>query len=289
MNMLEKKLQENKAIVDDALCALFADYNTTKSKVAEAMQYAVLGGGKRIRAFLVRQFAEVFGGTVEAALPFAVAVELGHAASLIHDDLPCMDDGAVRHSKPSCHVAYGEAVAVLAGDALLALAFEKANANPFVTAEVSRYAVSVLAQKSGACGMCFGQELDISGTCRNVDELVLLYNLKTGASMQASALLGCLSSNKIPDKAEVTKISEYSQKLGLIFQIKDDILDVTKTEQQTGKSSGIDMRNGTKTILSYMTLQEAENQIITLAEEAACLFGDPLLKKLPFYLAQREK
>lgn len=287
--MLEKKLQENKRIVDAALTSFFNDPTQKKSTVAEAMQYAVLGGGKRIRAFLVRYFATLYSGSEEAATQFAVAIELGHAASLIHDDLPCMDDAATRHGKPACHLQFGEEIAVLAGDALLAAAFEVANGNPYVNAEVARYAVKTIAEKSGRRGMCLGQEMDLTKSCENIDELYRVYDLKTGTALQAAAILGCLSGNRVLNENEFLPVLDYAKKLGRIFQMKDDILDRTKTESELGKSNGLDERNGTKTILSFMTLQEAKEEIERVAQEASEIFEDFILAELPFYLAHRER
>lgn len=286
--MLEKKLQENKEIVDAALNAALAEHCAVNSEVSNAMRYAVLNGGKRLRAFLVRHVAEMFGGKMTAALPFAVAIELGHTASLIHDDLPCMDDAALRHGKPACHLTFGEATAVLAGDALLALAFKVANENPYVNAEVARYAVKVFAEKAGAKGMCLGQELDLSNACKCKQDLFNLYDLKTGSSLQAAALLGVLSVNEIPTKETREELELYTRLIGRIFQISDDLLDATKTEKETGKSSGIDERNGTKTIFSFLSQWEMEEHLSDLAETAAKIFDDPVLQKLPRYLAERE-
>lgn len=287
--MLEKKLQENKRIVEAALTSSFADHARMKSSVADAMRYAALGGGKRIRAFLVRQFAALYGGSEEAAMQFAISIELGHAASLIHDDLPCMDDADLRHGKPSCHTKFGEEIAILAGDALLAMAFEVANENPYVSAEVTRYAVKTLAEKSGRCGMCLGQEMDLSSSCQNTEDLYTIYDLKTGVALQAAAVLGCLSCNRVFEEKEYLPVLSYTQKLGRIFQMTDDILDRTKTETETGKSNGIDERNGTKTILSFMPLHTAREEIEKLAKEASEIFEDTVLEELPFYLARREK
>lgn len=287
--MLEKKLRENKIIVDAALYEALSVARIGRGCVADAMQYAVLSGGKRLRAFLVRHFAAVYGGAQDAALPFAVAVELGHTASLIHDDLPCMDSADLRHGKDTCHVRFGEDIAVLTGDALLMMAFELANGNPHVSAEVARYAVKTFAEKAGVKGMCLGQEQDLLKTCKNEDELLILYDLKTGRSLQAAAILGYLTKNEIPSDLCVTKITEYAQLLGRIFQITDDILDATKTEEETGKSKGMDAKNGTKTIFSFMSLEQAQVIVEKMARQAALLFDDEILSQLPFYLTHREK
>jgi len=289
MTEIRERIQQNKTTIDDALSECLSIEKVGNSRVAEAVRYSVLGGGKRLRSFLVHEFSGIFGGLSDAALQFSLAVELGHAASLIHDDLPCMDNSELRHGKPSCHVRFGEDVAVLAGDALLSMAFELVNANPYVSAEVARYAVQFLSKKSGLHGMCLGQDMDLAKKCNSLNELEVLYDLKTGSSMQVAVLFGFLSSNKIPNDTELSSMMNYAKKLGYIFQMKDDILDVLGNNLELGKSSGSDARNGTKTILSFMTLHEANKKIEILAEEASQIFKDPILMELPFYLVKREK
>lgn len=289
MVMVERKIQKNKLIVDNALKSFLIPEKIGESNLSEALKYCVLGGGKRIRAFLVREFAQMYGGSDEAALQFALAVELGHAASLIHDDMPCMDNSDIRHGRESCHVRYGEAEALLAGDALLILSFELVNDISKIDAEVIRYAVKVLSQNAGVKGLCYGQEQDLAKSCNNLEELYALYDLKTGSPIYVASVFGYLSSNKIPEEKELERISRYAKMVGRIFQVKDDLLDATKTNAEIGKSSGIDMRNGTKTILTYMSVQEANEKMRFWAEKAAQIFNNPILMALPFYLAEREK
>lgn len=215
-------------------------------EMCEAMSYSVLGGGKRIRAFLTLEFCKMFGGEASDAEAYACAVEMVHAYSLIHDDMPCMDNDDMRRGKPSCHKAFGETIALLAGDALLTYAFETAadGKNNAINA------VSVLAKSAGALGMCRGQELDLLCECHNYNELENLHNLKTGALIKAAATLGYLASGAEITEDNLNKIKNYALSVGLAFQIIDDLLDVRSTAEELGKPIGSDTKNGKKTVLS---------------------------------------
>lgn len=240
--------------------AIESYFEGTSGELAEAMQYSLLGGGKRIRAFLTLSFAEMFGGSVDAAMPFACAVEMIHAYSLIHDDMPAMDNDDMRRGKPSCHKKYGEAVALLAGDSLLTMAFDVCASNTKVSDKSVRLAVKSLANLAGHLGMCGGQEIDLAEIVASYDELRHLHSLKTGALIEAACLLGLYAATDSPEEDVLKAISHYAQGLGLAFQIHDDILDVTSDSETLGKPVGSDEKNDKKTALSFMTLDEAVSE-----------------------------
>ena len=258
-------------------------------EMCEAMSYSVLGGGKRIRAFLTLEFCKMFGGEASDAEAYACAVEMVHAYSLIHDDLPCMDNDDMRRGKPSCHKAFGETIALLAGDALLTYAFETAAAGK----NNAINAVSVLAKSAGALGMCRGQELDLLCECHNYNELENLHNLKTGALINAAATLGYLASGAEITEDNLNKIKNYELTIGLAFQIIDDLLDVRSTAEELGKPIGSDTKNGKKTVLSYMSEEQADKIAMELSIAASKVFesmeNSDVVCKLPLYLLSRTK
>lgn len=261
----------------------------TVGEMGKAMSYSLLGGGKRIRAFLTVEFCKMFGGTEQDAEAYACAVEMVHAYSLIHDDLPCMDDDDMRRGKPSCHKAFGETIALLAGDALLTFAFETASEGN----HNSTLAVNTLAKGAGALGMCRGQEIDLSCECNSYEELEVLHNLKTGALINTAATLGYFASGaKITDE-NLESIKKYSLAVGLAFQIIDDLLDVRSSEAELGKPIGSDEKNGKKTVLSYMSEQEADEMANNLSVVASKVFADmdnsDVICKLPMFLLGRTK
>ena len=257
----------------------------------ESMKYTTMAGGKRIRAFLVTMFSRLSGGTAEAAIPFACAVEMIHAYSLIHDDLPCMDDDDMRRGKPSNHKVYGEANALLAGDALLTYAFEVCASNPYVAPECAAKAVYILASYAGSCGMVGGQALDLEGEKRKLsrEELHHVHALKTGALIQAAASLGCCTTKE--GMKYIDKASIYGLNLGLAFQVVDDILDVVGDEKELGKPIGSDADKNKTTYLDFMTLDECAEYASKLTEEACDPLGEgeyaEVLKELAFYLLER--
>ena len=262
---IQKKLASAADVVETALESYFEG---TSGELAEAMQYSLLGGGKRIRAFLTLSFAEMFGGSVDAAMPFACAVEMIHAYSLIHDDMPAMDNDDMRRGKPSCHKKYGEAVALLAGDSLLTMAFDVCASNTEVSDKSVRLAVKSLANLAGHLGMCGGQEIDLAENVASYDELRHLHSLKTGALIEAACLLCLYAATDSPEEDVLKAISEYAQGLGLAFQIHDDILDVTSDSETLGKPVGSDAKNDKKTALSFMTLGEATTEEDTVTRHA---------------------
>jgi farnesyl diphosphate synthase len=231
-----------------------------------AMRYAALGGGKRVRALLAYasgQLADADAGLVDHA---AVAVELIHAYSLVHDDLPCMDDDVLRRGKPTCHVAHGEAMALLAGDALQTLAFEVLAKAPLSHA---RAQIAKLAEAAGSHGMAGGQALDLAhvGDALSLSELERMHALKTGALIQAAVRLGAACGRTL-DQAEDEALDRYAVAVGLGFQIVDDVLDVEGTAQSLGKTAGKDAMQGKPTYVSLLGLDAAKERVAELRDEA---------------------
>ena len=292
MSLIKDRLALNAELIEKELDSLLCVNKLNDGNMAEAIRYAVLGGGKRIRAFLTIEFCRLFGGDFEDCSNYAAALEMVHAYSLIHDDLPCMDNDDMRRGKPSCHKAFGETVALLAGDALLTYAFEVcASAN--LDGNKNALAVKTLAGCAGAAGMCGGQELDLLLECSDYDSLKRLHHLKTGELIRAAAVLGYIASSAEYCEETVKKISDYALSLGLAFQIEDDLLDVRSTTEELGKPVGSDEKNGKKTVLSYMSEAEAESEAKRLSEYAASLFADidseGVVSELPLFLLDRKK
>lgn len=251
-------LRRDAAIIETALTGWLSPEYSGDTELAGAMRYAVLGGGKRIRGFLTLSFCRMFGGTDKMAMPFACAIEMIHAYSLVHDDMPCMDNDDMRRGKPSCHRAFGEANALLAGDTLLTQAFEVAALNENVS-EVARVrAVCALAQGAGALGMAGGQYYDLSDSCGSYDELFRLQNMKTGALIRTACLLGYYAAVEQTNSVVEKNITKYADGIGFAFQIVDDLLDVRSDAATLGKPVGSDAKNNKKTILSFLSEEEAE-------------------------------
>ena len=244
--------------------------------VREAMRYSLLGGGKRIRAALVLEFARLGGAAEQQALPLACAVEMIHAYSLIHDDLPCMDNDDFRRGKPSCHKKFGEACALLAGDGLLTLAFETAAGAPLL-GEAKARSIAELAKAAGWQGMIGGQMMDLDAENHPVsmETLQKLYAMKTGELLKVSALLGCIAA----DAPEIEAVAQnYTSAIGMAFQITDDILDVTGSTEKLGKPVGSDKENGKSTYVSLLGLESAKKEAchqIQLARIQAEKLTDP--------------
>ena len=221
-------------------------------KLQEAMRYSLLAGGKRVRPVLTLAFCDMLGGDWRNALPVACALELIHTYSLIHDDLPCMDDDDLRRGKPTCHKVYGETLAVLAGDALQPEAFALiANAGA-LSAHQRVDAVAALASACGGDGMVAGQVLDLSDSCKNECEVNLLHSLKTGKLLSVAAELGCIAADC--DKSVREKAVTYGEHIGLAFQVRDDMLDVIGNEDEFGKPIGSDREEGKVTYVDLLGL-----------------------------------
>ncbi len=238
--------------------------------LAAAMRYSLLSGGKRIRPGLVIETCRMFGGTEAAALPFACGLEMIHSYSLIHDDLPCMDNDDLRRGRPTNHKVYGEAVAVLAGDALLTDAFRVVAGNPEVSPAACAEAVTVLSAAAGSPGMVSGQVMDMEGETRRLtlDELLDLHRRKTGALIRAAVLLGCLAAGIPLTDRRAADAERYAEKIGIAFQVVDDVLDVTSQPSVLGKSTGKDFAEGKTTFLTYYSPEEAMKYAAGLTDEA---------------------
>ena len=263
--------------------------------VHEAMKYSLSIGGKRIRPVLVLEFCRVCGGSIEDALPMAAALEMIHTYSLIHDDLPCMDDDDMRRGRPSCHIKYGYEYALLAGDGLLTASFgviadsDFAKKNPAAAIN----AISLLSSLAGANGMIGGQVIDLKNEKRKagIEVLSKMDELKTGALIKCAALLGCTAAGADEDK--ISAAVTYTEKIGQAFQIVDDILDVTGDEQSLGKPIGSDEESGKSTYVSLLGIEKAQSLADELTDEAVTaldIFGGEgeFLKELAYKLAKRE-
>lgn len=229
------------------------------SSVSDAACYSLFGGGKRVRAVLCLAVCEMLGGSPELAECYAAGVEMLHCYSLIHDDLPCMDDDDLRRGRPSCHKAFGEATALLAGDALLTAAFETL-ASARGTARQNVQAVQTLSRAAGANGMVWGQEQDLyyeqHAELVGEEQLKAIHRSKTGELIRAAALLGAIAADA--PKEQCAAVGAYAGAVGMVFQIMDDVLDVTATEQELGKPIGSDAENGKTT---FVTLYGVERSL----------------------------
>ncbi len=259
--------------------------------VSEAMRYSLQAGGKRIRPCLTLEFCRICGGDVSAAMPFAAAVEMIHTYSLIHDDLPCMDDDNLRRGKPACHVQYGYANALLAGDGLLTLAFETLAKAPLPAERVVK-ALEELAACAGHLGMIGGQTMDLANEDRDVslETLRQTDSLKTGCMIEAACVLGCIAA--CADAANIDAARAFAHGLGLAFQIVDDILDVTSDDTTLGKPVGSDVSQHKRTYVTLCSLdgaRAAARQYTDEAVAALACFGDAgkTLKQLALSLASR--
>ncbi|WP_049760592.1 polyprenyl synthetase family protein [[Acidovorax] ebreus] len=236
--------------------------------LGEAMRYAVLDGGKRLRPLLVLAACEAVGGNAQAALRAACAVELIHAYSLVHDDMPCMDNDVMRRGKPTVHVPFGEARALLAGDALQALAFELLTPEDGVPPAMQARLCRELARAAGADGMAGGQAIDLAsvGLQLSEDQLRQMHRLKTGALLQASVVMGAVC-GQTPE-GTLRALSDYGAAMGLAFQVVDDVLDVTQDSATLGKTAGKDAACDKPTYVSLMGLEAARAHAEALRAQA---------------------
>ncbi|MEO8351283.1 MAG: polyprenyl synthetase family protein [Chthoniobacteraceae bacterium] len=286
-------LNERSQLVDQALDRFLPDEKTRPATVHRAMRYSIFAGGKRMRPVLTLAAAEACGGTIDAALPAACAVECIHTYSLVHDDLPCMDDDDLRRGRPTNHKVFGEGVAVLAGDALLTVAFEiLAHAKP-----APRYSLAAqfreLAETAGSKWLIGGQVADLEGEGRKLGgaELRYIHRCKTAALLTGSIRLGAMSANATP--ARLDALAAFGQALGLAFQIIDDILDVTQTTEKLGKTAGKDVHAVKATFPAIYGLEKSRTEArkFTRAAHAALKpFGKKAerLREIADYLLTRE-
>lgn len=272
----ERQLRDGQALIERALQSCFAG-REPMANIYDAMEYSLMAGGKRIRPLLTLEVCRMCGGDVAQALPFACAVEMIHTYSLIHDDLPCMDDDDLRRGRPTNHRVYGEATAVLAGDGLLTAAFQMLTARrDLLSPEQMAEGVDCLSRAAGPSGMVGGQVLDMAGEGRSLSlsELELLQSLKTGALISAAAELGCIAAGGSPEQRRA--VARYAQKLGRAFQIRDDMLDVTGTTEEFGKPVGSDRSREKSTFVTALGLEGSGALVEQLTEEAvSALNGFP--------------
>ena len=292
-------LNDDVSLIDRAIIEYLPSCRDGQDEVVEAMKYSLANGGKRLRPVFCLEFAKTLGLDRKEALPFACALEYIHTYSLIHDDLPCMDNDDFRRGKPSCHKKFGEDTALLAGDALLNLAYEtaaKAFGMEVADARVAR-AFTVLAKKAGVYGMVGGQVVDVesekSDDCPITREkLDFIYRLKTGALIESSMMIGAILAGASSD--EVSRVEQIAAKLGLAFQIQDDVLDVTSTLEVLGKPVGSDEKNNKATYVTFEGLDKAVSDVERISKEAEeqlddLGYDDAFLKELFEYLIHREK
>ena len=292
--MYDEVLRADCALVEDYLQHCFAGRDS-RADLYDAMLYSLLAGGKRIRPVLALETCRMCGGDITTALPFACAVEMVHTYSLIHDDLPCMDDDDLRRGQPTNHKVYGEATAVLAGDALLTAAFETiAEHGTSLSPERALAASACLGRAAGARGMVGGQALDMAGEGHSLSlsELEELQRLKTGALISAATEIGCIVAGG--GEKERAAVRRYAQLLGLAFQIRDDMLDVEGDEATLGKPIGSDAANEKVTFVSLKGMEACEKLVsekTEAAKEALCsTFEDAgFLCWLADKLVKREK
>lgn len=295
-----KEYEECRVQIEKRLNDFFTQ-DCPQKVLLDAMRYSLLAGGKRIRPVLTMKFCQVCGGTPEEALDFACGVEMLHTYSLIHDDLPCMDNDDLRRGKPTCHKVFGETVATLAGDALQAAAFRTVLAaeGPWmetVSAGPAK-AAYFLAEAASERGMCAGQYLDTvdSGGSHTVEELCTIHAWKTGALLRAACLMGvcaCAGHRRVDTRA-FDAAGKYAEHLGMAFQIQDDILDVTATTQVLGKPVGSDETNGKATFVTLYGVAACRKLVADHTEKAKQaldgVFSDSgFLRWLADQLASRE-
>ncbi len=258
----------------------------------DAMAYSLGNGGKRIRPVLTLEFCRLCGGEYKDAIPFAIGAEMIHTYSLIHDDLPCMDNDDMRRGKPSSHKVYGEANALLAGDGLLTLAFETVlSAN--VSADKKASAALELAKAAGVSGMIGGQVMDLSNEGKKVslDEIRATDKLKTGEMIRVAAVMGCIAAGA--DSEKIAAAEKYCENIGLAFQIVDDILDVTSDDATLGKPVGSDSQNEKSTYVSHLGVEKSAEYARQLTEDAKSaldIFGSEgeFLSELADRLSERK-
>ena len=294
-----EELQQKVEHINDVLEKFLPAEEGQQRIIFEAMNYSVRAGGKRLRPILMEETYHMFGGSSAVIEPFMAAIEMIHTYSLVHDDLPAMDNDEYRRGKKTTHAVYGEAMGILAGDALLNLAYEtaaKAFDMEVADARVAR-AFTVLAKKAGVYGMVGGQVVDVesekSDDCPITREkLDFIYRLKTSALIESSMMIGAILAGASPD--EISRVEQIAAKLGLAFQIQDDVLDVTSTLEVLGKPVGSDEKNNKATYVTFEGLDKAVSDVERISKEAEeqlddLGYDDAFLKELFEYLIHREK
>lgn len=295
-DLLKEALSSNSQAIDARINEIYRTFDDPDTReVREAELYSLTAGGKRIRAFLVNEFCRACGGNIADSLDFAVAIEMMHTFSLIHDDLPCMDNDDMRRGKPTSHKVFGEATALLAGDSLVIRSLMTAANNQQVPRNTSLRAVNLICNAVSSEGMIGGQIIDMRGEREVLDfeTLLKLHRKKTGEVIIISAMLGCLAAGVDSDDERFNAAVRYAEKIGLTFQIIDDILDVIADPAVLGKNVGSDVSENKTTFMSFMSVDEARQYAAKLTTEAkealACFEHADLLYALADYLLVREK
>ena len=289
---IDVSLKNSAKKVEKELLSYFCGEDKVLSTIVAAQKYSLLGGGKRIRPYLVLAFCRILGGNEQAALPLACAIEMIHTYSLIHDDLPCMDNDDYRRGKLTNHKVYGEATAVLAGDALLTKAFEVIASAPMLSAEAKAQAVALVASAAGDHGMIGGQTMDMAAQQQDTLEyLIRMHAMKTGALIRAAAKLGCIAAGYAANDEATLAADRYAEKIGMAFQVVDDILDVVGDAALLGKNVGVDKASNKLTFMNFHTVEQANACASKLTETAtdaiARYDADGELRALALYLLQR--
>ena len=296
-DLLGDGLRRIQGEIDGVFDAFLTVPSDTRARLVEAMRYAAIGGGKRVRPLLVASTADLFAVDRDAAVKTGAAIEAIHVYSLIHDDLPCMDDDALRHGKRTLHLEFDEATAVLAGDALHALAYEMladpgTSTDPFVRSEL----VATLAQASGMNGMAGGQMMDMvadeDGVDYDLPAITRLQQLKTGALLAASVEMGAIL-GRVPPEGR-SHLRAYARDIGLAFQIADDLLDVTGDADKAGKALRKDEEQGKQTFVTLMGVDKAREQADALVEQAIAHLGNhggeaDTLRALARFIVERDR
>jgi geranylgeranyl diphosphate synthase type II len=263
------------------------------SGIIESMSYSLMAGGKRIRPIIALAFCRLFGGKDEAVLPYALALEMVHTASLIHDDLPCIDDDELRRGRPTNHVVFGESTALLAGDGLLMDAYGLIAKNNLVSAEINVQAIQVLSDCTGTHGLVGGEYIDVMGEEEplSLESLKKMDAYKTGALIKASAYLGTLAAGVSLSDERVKDVRVYAENIGLAFQIVDDVLDVIGSAEELGKNPGADAKEKKSTYISFYSVDEATKYAKELTRDAVNAISKyencEFLRDLAIYLTDR--
>jgi len=287
-------MSEVQADVEAALSSFLPAADAQPTKLHQAMRYTALGGGKRVRPLLVYASGALFGADAASLARAACALEMIHVYSLVHDDMPCMDDDALRRGKPTVHVAYDEATALLVGDTLQARAFEVLAGDDALPPARLIKMLRLLAEAAGSAGMCGGQAIDLDsvGLSLSLEQLEHMHQLKTGALLRASVLLGALSGKDL-GAGELDALKAYSKAVGLAFQVVDDVLDATADSATLGKTAGKDAADNKPTYVSILGLEPSKalaEQLRREAHDALAPFGEQAqrLRELADLIVQRK-
>jgi geranylgeranyl pyrophosphate synthase len=290
---LDQRLKSYTQLVDAQLEQILPPASGPASKLYKAMRYSVFNGGKRVRPALCFAAAEAIGASGDNTAKVAAAVEMIHAYSLIHDDLPAMDDDDLRRGMPTCHIAFDEATAILAGDGLQSLAFKQLTELVDLPATISLKLIAILSDLAGCHGMVSGQAVDLASTGKQLstDELNYMHNHKTGALIEASVVMGALATNKASD-TQIEALQQFARAIGLAFQIQDDILDIESSTEQLGKSQGSDSANDKATYTSILGVEKARSEADRLYQtsiDALSIFSDSAdsLRTLATFIVHR--